>query len=489
MQCCGLASRCVLDRAEEDRRGDRVAMNTFRFAAALLAGGVLTACSQTAVDGERAITRIDEALSASMAEATAPVAVSGGLTAALKGAVEANPAYRAAEARAREATARLAAARSAQRPQIEGSGNLGVVREGNPVDDTTFGLDAQLSVTQLVYDGGQTSARIDGALARALAAEAGVAETGGEVALRAGQAWIDLWQFGARRAALEERVGLMRAALGQMERLIAGGMIDKAALASAERLILGIEIEQEQYDARIRDARARYERYFGTAPKSVSRPAAALDAAGVARAGKLWGEAPALRRLAAEKIAAEDDLRVAEGRTSPTVQLRSGLTSPVGEGESTDIAAGLVVSYTFGDGGRRAAEIKAAGEAVSASAGALSEARAEAQSALATAQASYRSLGVALGLLDRQLEKLEDEKATTRSQLALGQSSIRDLVDAEIESYRANDRRISTEAEQMSIALQIAARTGQLAERLGLVSTPGSMLAAAAAEPAPTPGE
>jgi hypothetical protein len=65
-----------------------------------------------------------------------------------------------------------------------------------------------------------------------------------------------------------------------------------------------------------------------------------------------------------------------------------------------------------------------------------------------------------------RLSRLEAE--TSRSQMMTGQSNLRQLVEAEIAIYRAQDEQIAMQAEQQTLLLTIAARTGALSRLIGL---------------------
>jgi uncharacterized protein YpmS len=60
------------------------------------------------------------------------------------------------------------------------------------------------------------------------------------------------------------------------------------------------------------------------------------------------------------------------------------------------------------------------------------------------------------------------EAETSRSQITTGQSTLRQLVEAEVSNYRAHDRQIAIWAERQILLLTIAARTGEVARRIGL---------------------
>ena len=82
---------------------------------------------------------------------------------ALNEVVRSNKAYSAALASERSLLSKVASAESVQRPQIRGNSTVGGVREtgGTASDKTTKGMAAGVNVSQLIFDGGLSSANID----------------------------------------------------------------------------------------------------------------------------------------------------------------------------------------------------------------------------------------------------------------------------------------------------------------------------------------
>ena len=65
--------------------------------------------------------------------------------------------------------------------------------------------------------------------------------------------------------------------LTQMETLVASGMIDKSASASAEIAARALSLEKANLDAQISAASASYMKFFGTVPKNLSTPPSLLN--------------------------------------------------------------------------------------------------------------------------------------------------------------------------------------------------------------------
>lgn len=434
---------------------------------------LLTACGE----GPASLPDMSERLSATLTEVTSPEAaasrspagVGEGFAPALRAAVADHESYRAAVAAEDAAVDRIGTAASARRPQITANATAGALREnGGVADDTTTGIAGGLNISQLVYDGGASTAEINGASAEALAARAERQLRANEVALEAARAWIDVWQLDARLGLLRSRTSEMERLLSQIERMATNGMLDRAALASARRQILDIALEETRLQADRREARVRFASFFNEDPARIDRPADLIPPAQARAAATSWRQAPALERAAAELLGARSAVNRAEAAFRPRARLQAGVTSPMDTDESTDLTVGLAVEYTFGDGGRRQSQLEAAEAQLEAAEAQLGDAwrtlEAEIDASLSRLAAIERSMP----LVARQIDLSASEAATARSQIATGQADLRKLVEAEIENYRARDRHIAMQAERQILLLTIASRTGQLAARLGL---------------------
>jgi outer membrane protein TolC len=432
----------------------------------------LLACTSDEAALEDAGAAMTATLSAS---AEAPAAASAvdlgaGFVPAIRAAVRQDPGFRAAEGAAVEAVQSIGVARAALRPQLSANANLGAIQETIDGDrETTTGGAGGLDLSQLVYDGGESAAAIRQAAAEALAARAERDVVANERALEAARAWIDAWQFDARLALLRGRTGQMDALMTQMERMASSGLVDRAALDAARRQIVDIRLEERRLRAEREDARTRLARFFGDTPPTLERPSIPQVVTAPEAATEAGTDAaPDVVRRAAELLVAESAVAQAEAAFRPKATLRAGVTSPIEESESTDVTLGLGLNYTFNDGGRRQATLEAARTRRSAAESRLSDARSSLESELATTRAQLASVTDSLPLVARQIELSTSEAKTARSQIATGQSNLRQLVEAEIEAYRARDRHIALRAERDLLRLTIAARTGALARRLEL---------------------
>ena len=393
---------------------------------------------------------------------------SQGYGSALQSAIMKNQEFAAAVRRYRGAVASIEVAESARRPQITTSATAGGIFEGGDISETSSGVAGNISLSQLIYDGGQTRADIAGATAQAFAARANIAVTGNEVGRDAALAWIDLWQANAQIALLQERINEISPSLDRLERLISSGIVDRAVLAAAQRQFLDLKLEEDNLQASQRDAQERFNRYYGERPRSIPAPQRLFSDAELAQTANTWPDSPALIAAAGELIAAERAVDAAQAELRPTVNLRTGGNSPLGENDEPDFNVGVVLQYTLGDGGRRESEIKRLSKQLQADRATFEDTKSATRVEVETSLARHRALRKNIPTLKDQIQELDVERSTLRSQITSGQSDFRRLIEAEILYYRTRSRLIEIRGELAAMEINMVSTTGQLVEKLGI---------------------
>ena len=443
-------------------------LHRYRLGLVSAAALALSGCGGTPV----AITEMSAALTAELVatsvDAGAPVALGAGFKPAVARAVETNAGYRAALALEREAASRVGVAESARRPQLSAEANLGGVREFGSDGETITGITAGISLSQLVFDGGESVAVINRSTAEALGARAERAARANELALDVARSWIDAWQYEERLRLLRTRTEEMDTLLGQIERMATTGMLDRAALDSARRQIVDIELEETRLQSDLADAQVRFRRHFRQAPGGLSRPVDILTPAAARAQARAWQNAPGLEARAASVIAARHAVEEAEAAFSPRIRLQTGLRTPMDTADPASGNFGLGFDYSMLDGGRRVNQLQASIARRVAVEEQLREAQTTLEAELEAALARLSGIERSMPLVDEQIRLSESEAATARSQITTGQSNLRQLVEAEIQNYRARDRQIALQAERQMLLLTITAQTGALAEIIGI---------------------
>ncbi|MDC1399287.1 TolC family protein [Yoonia sp.] len=435
---------------------------------------LLTACGAPPTDvaqmSETITAKLTEAVDLDVAAAPEAINLEAGFSEAVRAAVQGNEGYRAAIALEASAMGQIGVASSVRRPQVNGNANLGGTREtgGNTPDETTTGVAGGLNISQLIYDGGDSTAAVNQATAEALAARAERETRGNDLALQAARAWIDVWQFAERLGLLRARTIEMDTMIAQMERMAANGFVDRAALDSARRQIVDITLEETRLAADLLEARVRFLRFYNRTPEHLRQPAELITVSQAGAAAATWQQAPGLKRNAAELLIADSAVASAEAAFRPRARLQAGVSSPMQDGESTDTSVGLVLQYTFSDGGRRRSQLEVAQARAMAVEAQLVDAQRTLKAELDAALTRLAAIERSMPLVAEQIRLSASEAETSQSQITTGQSTLRQLVEAEIENYRAQDRQIAMQAERQILLLTIAGRTGELGRLIGL---------------------
>jgi adhesin transport system outer membrane protein len=394
-----------------------------------------------------------------------PVARQGGLRTSLARAVEANDAYRAMIAMEAEAFANIAVADSARQIHVSTTANLGGVSESGT---TTTGVAAALNLSRLLYDAGESAAAVNLATAQALATQSERQIRGNELALEAARAWIDVWQFSARIALLSDKTAEMDTLVGQIERMASNGMIDRSILEGVRRRVVDISLEKMQLEANLQDAQTRFQRYFDTSAGNLEPPSEIVDQGLAHRMAKSWEEAPSLHRQAAELVIALNNVSIAEAAFKPRAYVEGAVRTPTEPSADVNSTLGVSLTYTFGDGGKREANLRAAQARFEAARAQLADLRHQIEAEIGTATTRLTAMERSIPLMAENIRLSAAEAEIARTQIVTGQSNLQRLIEAEIDNYRARDNEIAMQAEKLILQLTIAALTGGLGRELGL---------------------
>ena len=122
----------------------------------------------------------------------------------------------------------------------------------------------------------------------------------------------------------------------------------------------------------------------------------------------------------------------------------------------------------MGDGGGRKADTAAQGAKLKAAEQKLAGAKLAGKRELDSALSTRGALIASLETLAAQEAASQNELQIMLSQLATGQTTVRQLIQAEERAYRTSDQRISVASELLKIDFEILASSGLLSKRLGI---------------------
>lgn len=294
----------------------------------------------------------------------------------IRRAVGLHPVFHQEAAKRDDARAHVKAERAALYPHFSGSlnGDYVIAREfGGGTDNVVESLrpngqvNAGVSASQLVFDGGAVFARIRSAKAHEETSRQSMDARINELALAALSAYHDLATHQAVMKAGEAFIARHEALLSDVkerDRLGAGSRVD---VLQATARLAAARARVSQIRESMRLAEIRYTQFFKTEPGQLERPELADVAVGSrAEAARLAVENnPEIGVAAGTTAQAQADYKAAKAARFP--ELRAGVNATkfdvLANSGDYDVRAGVNLNYDIFTGGARAAAIGRAGAA------------------------------------------------------------------------------------------------------------------------------
>ena len=416
------------------------------------------------------ITKLSEVSSSTAKQKQTNLVLSGDFISDLSRATKYSPEYLTARSNTRSAFDRIAVASADQKLQVVANANAGqTIKDGSGLASSKqSGASANLSIKRLIFDGGASAARIDLAQANAFIAEMDAEIVANNIAEDAAVAWISLNTLNSRTQLLQKLVAKTGEMNTQLQTLVASGMIDKSASASAEIALRALVLEEMRLDAEISATSANFIKYFGNLPKHLNAPASLLTSTDLQKIQKDWSKSPILLQTAAKVLAAKQMLIASQSSQKPAVDFKAGVISPMDRAERTNYAVGLELNWIIGDGGRRKANTAAQAANLKAAEHGLAAAKLAGKNILDSTLSQRTAFIASLEILASQEISTQNELEIMWSQLPTGQTSVRQLIEAEEKAYRTADRKILVGSELLTLEFKLLAQSGILATKLAL---------------------
>ena len=400
-----------------------------------------------------------------IASSSAAVNVDIGFEAAMRAAIETDPAVLAAKS---EAEARRAAIKStaAGKDFNYSATVLGGVED---VTDEIAGVAAILKASRVVFDGGQIDAKITAETFAAQAAEARVAQIENERGARLAYAWIELERYGALQGLIDSRLGVLDPLLSQLEKVALSGMGDAGQVAAAQRTVSMIRVTQTDVAEKLAQATVVFKNNFGSTPKKT-----VYDHARISRAvpkgspGKLAETAPGLLAEFYGYRAAEANVTAVKSLDNYSVAFEAKAQKPFGNSDySSDESIGLVLTKKFYTGEQLTSRIENAEAAAKAQADKVRSTYRAGERAVLSARQMIVSMDKAIELARSNAQITRDEIEYLRKQLVIGGSTLDSVLSAEARLYDAEAKEISFIAERRKAEVTILATSGHLRKIFG----------------------
>lgn len=364
------------------------------------------------------------------------------LSQAVRLAVERHPAIRAATYSVEQQAGGVDSARAGYRPQISAGVNTGTAtastggQTGNHV--------ASVTLSQMLYDFGKVSSRVEQARAEMQRQQALLPKQIDTVAQQAGEAVVGLHRYQALSAIAEEQ----EAALGrvlELARLRAdAGLSSQADPIQALSRLEAAQVLRQQYGAQLRQTRERLRTLLGPEAPATVAPMSPALLEDVRVNGPLQLDAlPDVIAAEAELTSAVAALRNARAQGLPTVSLEASVNQALAgtvsgtDGRHLYGTVGIGLSTPLYQGGAQEGAVRSASAAVEAARAQIEVARLNAADQIRALREQINGVQGRLGPLAQRSRTIAQTRELYQEQYKLGTRSVLDLLSAEQEIYQA----------------------------------------------------
>lgn len=405
------------------------------------------------------------------------------MQAAVDQALSWHPLVRGARSQVLQANEGIDAARSGYYPRI--SGGVNTRSSNSPITgyDSRHIQRAEISASQMLYDFGKVSSRVEQARSASEVARARVLLSVDEVVRNTAYAWIEVRRQEALAVAAQELVDAVKDIARLASEREEKGASTRSDTVQALARVDSAQIELLSAQAQAQRWRTTLMHWMGASglPEAAGSAPAALEGActEAAARGSVGWDASAIRVAQAQLEVAQAEAEIARTQQLPTLSLEvstgRGLNAhsrAIGE-RSIDTTVMLNLSMPLYEGGRLQADRRAAGHAVNAARAALDEARLSVEQGGEDAALEWRKFESRRPVQEAREESMRLTRTLYRDQyLQLGTRSLLDLLNAEQEYYGARYDQIDTAHELIRLSIDCLFHAGRLRAAFSVQSDP-----------------
>jgi adhesin transport system outer membrane protein len=358
------------------------------------------------------------------------------------------PEIQAAQSRREIASAQTGQARAEFFPSINLA--LGEGRETSrnistrPLGDVSLTRrEADLSLSQLVFDGGAAGGQVRRFGALTQSATFSIADTADSTAARAGQAFVDVRRLRDQLSVARENVATHEKTLSDVNALAEAGRGRRADVIQADaRRALALSAV-EQLNAQLFQTESTYKYLTGHLPPALDAPpelASKLPITLGQAIAQAIGRHPAVRTAEKELEAAQYDRESARSRlAAPRVTIEAGTSRNRDldgiPGPNQDRYAMLRLRYNLFRGFGDSEKVRESEARIDEALASLNRVRNEVERDVRQAWETLQSDRVRLPQLGQYAQASSDVAEAYRLQFQLGQRSLLDVLNAENERY------------------------------------------------------
>ena len=339
---------------------------------------------------------------------------------------------------------------------------------------TLYRGESNVTLSQLIYDARGTRSRVRAATERVDAAVELYFDAGEQIGFRAAQSYLDVLANREVVALAEDNVREHESVVERVRRRAEAGGGSQADVSQAESRLALARATLEQFRGILRRSNAAYLEVIGAEPSELVRPLPVSEQVPPS-ADHAVDEAvannPTLRAASANLRASGQDLAGTRSAFRPRLsfELVGTRNENVGgvNGPNTDVAAQFVLTYNlYGGGGDTARKRQAAIRIMEAR---FREAETRRLVELAT-RSSFFGLESGRDRLPQVQQRAAAEEVVSAyvQQFALGQRTLLDLLDVQVELFQSRVDLVNSEINVLVSEYDVLARMGKLLDSLSV---------------------
>jgi outer membrane protein TolC len=301
---------------------------------------------------------------------------------------------------------------------------------------TDPGMLAQLSLQKLLYDDGAISSNVEATKYLVDAAEVAVLMQGDQVGINAYNAWIVLASQREILKIYAQGMEMARPLLGQIKNISTSGVADKASLLAAKRKFASLEMGYQEMKSNVLRAESAFLEYFPGADIKTVEQLVLMDEYQDELEEietTMFENSKNLATLNLNILSTSLELEATVASAKPNLSLSASATAPAKNLDEDLVAnVGLLVNYTFSDGGRKAAEIRALKVKLKSLELQKVESKLQMKTQLALLFQEREAGNMKEQSLNELLDLAKEVRDTAKAQLISGRSKIEDVMNAEV---------------------------------------------------------
>lgn len=346
---------------------------------------------------------------------------------------------------------------------------------GDNTQSVTLGRgESNVTLSQLLYDASGTRSRVRAATERAGAAVERYFDAGEQIGFRAAGAYLDVLANREIVAFAAQNVREHESVVQRVRRRAEAGGGSEADVSQAESRLALAQATLEQFRGIVRRSNAAYLEVIGADPGDLVRPLALTDAVPPSEdhaVDEAVANNPTLRAASANLRASGQDLAGTRSSFWPRLsfELVGTRNENVGgvKGPNTDVAGQLVLTYNLYGGGGDTSRKREAAIRIMEARHREAETRRLVELATRTSSFGMETARDRLPQFQERAAAAEEVVSAYLQQFALGQRTLLDLLDVQVELFQSQVDLVNGEFNVLLSEYDVLARIGMLLDSLG----------------------